>query len=731
MNESRKNHFWIPEEEVIPVDKKLTSRSKDYNVQFSEHGAKLSSALKDIKTLLDQNQDEDSLSQLDLIVFKVALAKGEKIQDKDDLFNSHGLSVNAVKTENQAVVSTSKSRFQRLMKNVENYTSSGRGKTTFDIIDNFETYSGQEKNSSSLRKTMCSREIPETIDIQLMLLPNMSEEEYLNILNNLKVKLGESQKTVYKLSDDTPIIRAVISPSSLVKFEKDSAIYRIEETDFFTVPSNVSGGEPIENFKLSPDIDLNTLPTVVVLDNGIRFPEFFEDLIVEHWAPQSTSKGNCSHGTRVASLIAFRYFPLEGNPELVPRAKIVDCNILDDNIPINEFISRIQSAVNRYAKSVCVFNLSANSLNPIEGTEMSILGYELDVLQQNFNIQFVVSAGNHQLWRYGYTLEDILDDDDSIIASPADSMLSIVVGATAGVTHKNCVSKKNQIVPYGRRGPGFKGFSKPDMTAYAGVIAVQDGGIPLVPVDNYSLSLSKDGILSPDAGTSFSAPIVSGDFAEILKTTGNNPLLAKALLYHNADPLWDESEMQDDDLRNIHNFYGRGLSNVEKSKYSTPSRVTFLRTGILSRTKKERIKFFMPEILAAQQGRNVARVSLTCVSAPSVDRTKGTEYLGSYVRVSMKKAGEDENALQAVPPLFHEGHQKWDVCSHISRVFSNFNAGDWQAWLELFSRWDYKEDDVPYALVVTIEDLSGELNIYQEIENLNRFKTSAPVRARV
>jgi hypothetical protein len=180
-----------------------------------------------------------------------------------------------------------------------------------------------------------------------------------------------------------------------------------------------------------------------------------------------------------------------------------------------------------------------------------------------------------------------------------------------------------------------------------------------------------------------------------------------------------------------HNLYGRGLSNVDESKFSSPSRVTFVRTGTLNRTTKERVSIYMPPILAAQVGRNVAKVSVTCLSMPPVDRTKGTEYLGAYIRASLKKSHPDGATLKPVQQDFKEGRQKWDVCHQFSKLFSKFDAGDWQVWLELFSRWDDRNYDVPYALVVTIEDVSRTLDVYSEVEALNRYRALNTIRIRV
>lgn len=402
---------------------------------------------------------------------------------------------------------------------------------------------------------------------------------------------------------------------------------------------------------------------------------------------------------------------------------------MDGSVPENILIQRIQDAVALYSGMTKIFNLSANASAPIEGDEMSIIGFELDALQLKHGVQCVISAGNHDLWQTENSLDDILDDDDSRITPPADSMLSIVVGSVVAENYPNCLSGKNMIAPYSRCGPGFSGFSKPDMCAYGGAVVV-DGTGSSVPTDAGSLVMTKGGTFVPDAGTSFTAPTVAGDLAEILCVVPESDiLLAKTLLYHNALPLWESDNMDNDELALAHNLYGRGISSVSDSKFSSPSRVTFVRTGTLNRVTKERIKIYMPEVLAAQPGRNVARVTVTCISMPPVDRTKGSEYLGAYIRASLKKAHPDGHLLP-VSPDYREGRKKWDVCHQFTKLFSSFNAGDWQVWLELFSRWDDVDTDVPYALVVTIEDVSGTLDVYSEVQAQNRWQALNTIESR-
>lgn len=732
----KKPHFWIPDEEVERVSKKPTGRTTPRDIVYSEHGAKLSHGLQLVKQAVEELKEDDSLHDAGLYVFKVELPEGEKIQHQSDLFSKNGMYVNAVKDERHAIVSTTKHQFQILRNRVAAYTANGTNKTQFDYIESIAPYIGTEKNSGELRKKVYIDRPPETVDIQLMFIPNLQSKDYAIAIEKVKEKIhivqGQIQQDPYYLSDRTPVIRAVVPSSTLSRFENDSAIYRIEETRFFSVGVDDFLMNIPSSAQMDDEIDLENLPIVVVLDSGINFPSPFDQLVIEHWMPPLSPGGDRDHGTRVASRVSFAHMgqQLALSHCITPRARVIDCNILDGSVPENIIIQRIQKAVEAYHGVSKIYNLSANASLPIEGDEMSIIGFELDALQLKYGVQFVVSAGNHELWKTETSIDDILDDDDSRIAPPADSMLSIVVGAVTSEDHVGSLSGKNIIAPYSRRGPGFAGFSKPDMCAYGGTISL-DGAGAHVPADMASLVLTTNATVEPDAGTSFTAPTVAGDLAEICNNTPNNDiLLAKALLYHNAKPLWESDEMENEELAFAHNLYGRGIASVEDSKFSSPSRVTFLRTGSLNRLTKERVKIYMPEVLAAQVGRNVARVTVTCLTLPPVDRTKGSEYLGAFIRASLKKSHPD-GRLFPVAQDYSEGRRKWDVCCQFTKTFTSFNSGDWQIWLELFSRWDEENLDVPYALVATIEDVSGTLDVYSEIQAQNRYQLANTLRIKI
>lgn len=732
---SNKQHFWIPDSEVERLEKTPTGRNKPRDISYAEHGKKLSASLSKIVDITNEFQNIDSLREIDTIIYEVSLPEGKKIKDQDKLFKSNGMSVKAVKTENEAIVASTKSQFNELRDRVNKYSQNGRNKTYFDYVESFKPFTGSDKNSLKLQNELKINNLPTKIDINLMLVPNLNEGEYASIINLLLKKIkddgGEVINNEYRLSDSTPLVRALIPSSTIVNYEKDSAIYRIEETDFFNL---ISSDVNIDNnilFNLADNIDINDLEVVAILDSGIKFPNNLSSLVIDTWRAEDIDYVDYDHGTKVASCVAFGYIDKRVNniKSLVPRARLIDCQIMDGTVSLDVLIKRIQNAVKTFYNQCRIFNLSVNAGNPIEGNRMSILGYEIDVLQKKYKVQFIISAGNHYLWNHEDNLINIIDDDDSRIASPADALMGVTVGSVVN-HHSSCkLTKFNDIASYSRRGPGFNGFIKPDLVAYSSEI---DKKTYKVIQDESMLIINHKGTLSVDAGTSFSAPMVSGDLAEILsKTPERDVQLAKALLLHNATPFWDVENIDEDQLSFAQNLYGRGIPSVQDSIYSSEHTVTFLRTGLLNKRTKERVRIYMPEILAAKSGRNTARVTVTCVTLPEVDQSKGTEYLGAYVRASLKKKGNNKNSLNRVQPDFKQGRSNWDTIQQFSKPFSKFNSGDWQIWLELFSRWEFQDDDVEYALVVTIEDTSHSLDIYNEILVQNRYRPISEVRVRV
>jgi hypothetical protein len=197
--------------------------------------------------------------------------------------------------------------------------------------------------------------------------------------------------------------------------------------------------------------------------------------------------------------------------------------------------------------------------------------------------------------------------------------------------------------------------------------------------------------------------------------------------------MYDYEQLQEDEIVSRKKLYGNGLSSIERALNSTRQRVTFVATGQLNRLTKQRVVFCMPEILAKESGRmSPAIVTVTSMIFPPLDQTKGIEYLGAYVSASLHKIDGKGKLQVSNPEKTQTGRKKWQSIFHFKKSFCNFGSGDWEVWLELFTRWETDRTDyIPYVLAITIETTSENPNIdiyeaaiQQNVPNRYQFLTN-------
>ena len=727
-------HLWISDEEVESLDKKTRIIPKDRGLDFKVHGAALSSGLKNAFEAYDK-QEFNSLRGEDIIIFKMVLPEGEDIYANREIAKKEGLTINVVKDKSHAVVSTSNQTFKRLTKRVEEYKDNG-SLNHFQYVEEFGPVTAEEKQASSLKKYLREQKENQNIDVQMMFIPNLETDLQERAADRMIKRIGDmnGRKTIkpYKLPDGTIVIRADVPAKKLKSLTDDPVIYRVEQTGFFQLSPSSASASDITDKKPDPTVKTDNLPVVAVLDSGVYLPEEFSDLVPIHWKAGGVSGQGNPHGTEVASKVIFSHIGLQKDEEyFTPRAKVIDCDIYGngERIPQDIMGKRIEEAVIEFHDVAKIFNLSSNIKRAIEGDEISILGYLLDSLMKQYPIKFVISAGNHELAKKGYTLEEILDDTDARIAEPADSMLGITVGAIAGTDSPEMFSKTGEPTAYTRIGPGFAGFYKPDLVAY-GANLKKD--LSVTETDQFSYVLVPGGHIGLDAGTSFTAPVVAGDLAEITAMLpGNSIILAQAMLYNGAIRFWDDKKLTKEEAVINGYRFGRGLSYPDNCRFSTPYRVLFLRSGSLKKNTKERVRFLMPKIQALTKGNNTTRITVTCITDAPIDKTKGEQYLGACITASLHKPEKENGKKYSANPKNSDNRGKWETCNHFTKTLSRFDSGMWEVWLDLLAKWDVDENtEIPYHLVITIEDLTKTNNIYEAIirESAGRFKPISTLR---
>lgn len=733
-------HLLITEDDVETLENVKQVRRKDLELDRMAHGTKLSTGLQEIVSAYTRVQKTDSLRDEDIRLFEVVLQESEKISNKTlrEFLKQEGMTIASVRDSRHAIVSSPKAKFDSLQQRVGNYRDNKRSNKKFQYIDSFHFPDPIEKQAPSIKEMLEKRaDFPLDVEIIEQLLPKGTDpqvqaraEERLIAL--IQQNQGVIQAQPYKLSDGTPIIRAEIPLGKLEKISWDTIVSHVAPTGFYAT-SPMYAVPAQKQMSLNPNVSIDGLPIVAVLDTGVDFPMELEPLIVEHWVPTGVAPGDKKHGTNVASKVAFENLGEQlASGILTPRARIIDCNIRgldpDSNKPNrpdlicnSTMIVRIKEAVLRFKDITKIFNFSSSEENPIQGDEISILGYELDVLAIQYGVKFTISTGNHYLYRSQDSLANILQDDDIRIAAPSDSMLNIAVGAIVGAEHKEGLSRQFDIAPYSRIGPGFRGFRKPDIVSYAGTMTKTD----FVPPDDYAMMIASGGQWAFEAGTSFTAPTVAGDLAEISQSVPNQDILmSETLLYHGAEmPIKEVSKkkLTRDESAFYGNIYGRGISNPMASMFSTAHRVTFLHRGTMNKKFKQHAKFLMPSVCDTKMDMGKrdkkVRVTVTCVTQPPVDKTKGAEYLGAYVNASLHSRNSKDK-LVTNNPSESDGRKDWDTCFHFDQEFSSFHGGDWEVWLELHTRYDVEdEQEIDYALAITIEDLTESLQLYDAIMN--------------
>lgn len=735
MSEDNRFHLWIPDEEVEIIEKSPMVIPEDRGLDSSQHGASLSQGLKNVMAAYAHLQD-DALSDEDIMIFKMVLPEGEDIFAKRDIAEREGLKINVVKDKRHAVVSTNKSNFQRLTDRVGIYRDTG-GLKYFQYVDAFEPFTPEEKQAGSLKRYLEQFKDLLSIDVQMMFMPNLPIELQDKAAERIALKInqykGEYGCLKYSLADGTVVLRANLPISELAGLSNESAVYRIEQTGFFHLSPSASVKIDSALQQLDPSINPTELPVVVVLDSGVRFPNEYKALVPVHWTAPGVSGIGGPHGTQVASKVIFGHIGLQlTEPYLKARARVIDCDIYGAALTVSQeqMSQRIEAAVAAFHDVAKIFNLSSNVPKAIDGDELSILGYQLDSLMKKYRVKFVVSAGNHYLAHTCDNLEEILDDTDARIAEPADAMLGIAVGAVAGSGTKDTFSQRGEPTAYTRIGPGFAGYYKPDLVAFGGNLRKD----LQTARDPFAFVLGPNGTLCMDAGTSFTAPIVAGDLAELSTIVPDNDiLLAQALLYNGAERIWNTARMSKEEAIYMGNLYGRGLSAPENCKASNPYKVTFLRSGILKKSTKEHVRFLMPTLQAAAKGNSNTRVTVTCITDAPIDKSKGEQYLGACITASLHKL-DQRGELKNGNPRVSDNKGKRDTCNHFYKDFSKFSGGTWEVWLDLFSKWDIDENtEIPYSLAITIEDLTRTNDIYSAVikESAGRFSPIETVRVPV
>lgn len=494
------------------------------------------------------------------------------------------------------------------------------------------------------------------------------------------------------------------------------------------------------------------------------------------------------HGTAVAGIALYGNIEecLAANqwkPELV----LCSGKIMTKAASTNEAVfdektieQTIEKAVAYFAGELgCrVFNLSLGNENvPYDGRHIRGIAYTLDRLAREYDILFVVSAGNFRGtetipqsdWRTEYP--EYLLAPESFIIDPAPALNVLTVGALANHTANvdeqrygdrdiNALSpaSEDQPAPFTRHGPSIKGAFKPDLVAHGGNLASpmrQEGqqirtvnrrlGVLVPNHDFIGATLLKD-----ISGTSFSAPYITHLAGRLLNTYPRaSANLLRALLVNHADvPPACIAVFPNQMQEHMRKVVGYGKVHTDTLFRSTDDKVVLLAESAIENDSHQFYELPLPDEFL-RSNRATRQIRVTLAYCPPVKTTR-MEYIATKISYRLVK-GESLDEVQrhfnqklkkeeeSIPDTSANNRtitsQDRERCTVQSSIWTLKKLSPKEKWFVVVTRQD-KEwgralclDEENYALVVSVSDRENlEARLHAQIQARVREQVQARVR---
>jgi len=496
-------------------------------------------------------------------------------------------------------------------------------------------------------------------------------------------------------------------------------------------------------------------------------------------ATTADTVGGGGHGTRVAGAVLFgNNIPKSGRHTHITW--LANAKVLTDFngiavMPEELYPPALINDISNDFGNCKVFNLSITSSRPCRTKHMSEWAAAIDRLAWETDILIVISTGNlkressqvnnpgvKEMINKGSNYPDYFDHNFARLANPSQAAFALTVGSV-------CISKFddsnytsfgdiNEPSAFTRQGPGLWGMVKPDVVEYGGDYVKEKNNNPVLVTTREETSpetvrstLNGGPAFGRDQpGTSFSTPKVSHVIAHILNNWPRaTSLFIRALIVQSAR--WPNIQLQLSPFQKLKAF-GYGIPSISKALDNSPGRITFVSENSVQPKKANVYKIEIPEELRKQTDSYSFLIEVTLSYKSRVRRTRqGTKsYVSSWADWVSSKIGEsDENFKNRV--IKYAGTNSNDDTDTIKWIIRERN--DWgdvkgfkrndstlqKDWATLKSfelpehlsiavvghqGWEkdiYKEE-IPYCLIISLECLEPEIEIYNTIRIHNQIE---------
>lgn len=430
---------------------------------------------------------------------------------------------------------------------------------------------------------------------------------------------------------------------------------------------------------------------------GVIDTPFSKDVYFRDWVSYQSMLDNdieleprdFIHGTEVDSII------VDGptiNPELddgCGRFRVKHFGVAKSGRFSSYSILRaIRLAVSQN-RDIKVWNLSLGSILPIKPNFISPEAAELDKIQSEFDVVFVVAGTNG----------DQNQKPPLPIGAPADSLNSVVV---------NSVTLEGTPASYHRVGPVLSFFHKPDISYYGG-----DVGQPM-----RVCTPTGEGFVK---GTSFSAPWITRKIAYLIHVLGFSREVAKALII-DAAAGWNRQD-------NISCSVGYGIvpQRIEDIVKSPDDEIKFVMFGTTD--AYETYTYKIPVPIHKDKQPFYARATLCYF--PKCLRDQGVDYTSTEMDIHFGRVVEqkgtvniksinansqgDEGGAHLHEPEARRLYRKWDNVKIISEELKDravprkvYGSGMWGLSIKTKERLKEKNGrGLAFGVVVTLKEMNG------------------------
>lgn len=669
-------------------------------------------------------------------------------------------------------------------------------KQILEALDGIDSWTTEDRVSWALKRHGYPDEEMFRLDVELWPVGVMEHLDRKSLLSAFEAWLESNRISV--------VDRVNLDSLLMYRLEvsKDQAILISEHSDVRLVDLIPTSGIGFKQL----NSDINDIPDnvpspakdaakICILDSGINTNHpLLKSAISESasFIEGNNEFDNFGHGTAVAGIVLY------GDVEACDSGKLWQpslwlCNgkVLDDHGEFDERIIErtLTEAVTYFSELGCkIFNLSLGNKNsPYDGKHIRGIAYVLDTLARQYDVLFIVSAGNFEgseeppvpkdSWRDEYP--DYLLSEEAVIIDPAPALNVLTVGSIA----KNNATideqrypeisqlspaSENQPSPFTRHGPSVKGALKPELVAIGGNLANpmrQDGkqwktdmrGLGVLTFNN---KFSGNTLFTEISGTSFSAPYITHLAGRLLNEYPSaSANLIRALLVNHANlplecrTIFTEQEIKAYSKTNSRRelpreISGYGVVNEDALFRSSEEAVVLIADDFIENDSHHFFELPLPEDFLRSK-RSFREIRVTLSYTPAV-RTTRLDYKASRVTFNLVKGTSLEDVQKHFNKDTQNDNKKISDTSAQNRVVSSemrskgtVQSSVWELkqlspkykWFVVVTRqdqeWgkDLSREKEPFALVVTVTDHENEeAELYTQISQ--RIKEREKLRAR-